>query len=178
MTTFDLSAVREFTADLAAQMDRCDNGEGMECATLDGALYHYGEFCFTLSYEIRRWGLEVFAGRVEFDPEVENLWREKGRRVYSRALQMRAIGEKAEVPCYSLDGQRFLEAALWDLHRLLKGWVTPKRAVGPSARLGLDLDPAAAEEAKRRIDSLPHLPADWQPDEQGQREMYRKLRTT
>jgi hypothetical protein len=126
MTTFDLAEVRNFTANLRAQMDRCDNGEGMMCAILDAALKHYAKECCTFWDAVRRWGREVFAGRVSFDPNVEQLWLAEGYQLYNRAKGMATHGQRAELPCYSLDGQALLRSALWDLYRLLTGWVTPK----------------------------------------------------
>jgi hypothetical protein len=61
------------------------------------------------------------------------------------------------------DSHVALHAGLWDLDRLLKGWVTPKLAVGPSAKRWRYPDQAATEEGRRRVASLPPLPADWQP---------------
>ena len=37
-------------------MDRCDNGEGMECATLDDSLVHDGDLCLRLVGRIQLWG--------------------------------------------------------------------------------------------------------------------------
>jgi hypothetical protein len=178
MTTFDLAEVRGFAADLDARMNRCDNGEGMECANLDDTLRHYATLCCEFREGVRQWGRAVFAGRVAFDPEVERVWLDEGCRLYSRAVETLAYGQKAEAegPCYLLDGQAVLQAALWDLYQLLEGWVTPKLAVGPSARQGLALTPAAAEEARRRIDSLPPLPADWQPADPRQQRQFKMLR--
>lgn len=163
MTTFDLAEVRNFAADLDARMERCDNGEGMECSNLDDTLRHHATLCCELLEGVRRWGRSVFSGRVAFDPEVERVWLEEGGRLYRRAYQMWAEGQKAEVPCGVLDGQTILHSALWNLSQLLSNWETPKLAVGPSARQGLPLAPSAAEEARRRIASLPALPANWQP---------------
>lgn len=177
MTTFDLDEVRGFAADLDSQMDRCDNGEGMECATLDAALHHYAKLCCKFREGVREWGRAVFSGRVEFDPEVEMAWVTEGRRLFLRAFEIWNGGQKSQIPCYMLEGQVMLQAALWDLYRLLTPWVRPKLAVGPAARLGGGLDPAKAEEARRRIASLPPLPADWQPDDPRQQSLYRKLRT-
>ncbi len=176
MQTFDLVEVRGFVADLDARMGRCQNGEGMECATIDAALRHHAVLCCEFIAGVRQWGREVFAGRVAFDPEVEKAWRTEGSRLYSRALDMHTHGKEAEVPCYTLEGQNVLLPALWELYRLLKGWVTPKLAVGPSARQGLTLDPQAAEEIRLKVALLPPLPADWQPDDPQQRSMYRMLR--
>jgi len=178
MTTFDLVEVRGFAADLDARMTRCQNGEGMECATLDAALRHHASLCCEFTDKVRLWGREVFAGRVAFDPEVESVWLIEGSRLYTRAMEMCAHSQGAGAPCYILEGQDVLLRALWGLYRLLKGWVTPKLAVGPSARQGLVLDPAAAEEARRRVASLPPLPADWKPDDPQQQAMYRMLRTS
>jgi hypothetical protein len=177
MTTFDVAEVRDFAADLGARMDRCDNGEGMQCANLDGALRHYALLCHEFSENVRRWGREVFAGRVAFDPEVEPVWRTEAVRLYARAMALCAAGQQAgtEGMCYVLDGQAALGAALWELYPLAYRWVTPELAVGPSARQGLPLEPAAAEEVRRRIASLPPLPADWQPDNERLQKWLRKL---
>jgi hypothetical protein len=176
MTTFDLAEVRGFAADLDARMDRCDNGEGMECANVDDTLRHYAALCCEFRESVRQWGRAVFAGRVAFDPKVEQVWLDEGVRLYSRAVEMVAYGQKAEVPCYLLDGQAVLQSALWNLYKLLKGWVSPKLAVGPSARQGLTLDPVAAAETRQRIESLPPLPANWEPADPRQQRQYKKLR--
>ena len=76
----------------------------------------------------------------------------------------------------ALDGKTLLQAALWDLSQMLEIWVTPRLAVGPSARQGLTMTPSATEEARRRIESLPALPSDWQPSDAGQRIRFRRLR--
>ncbi len=89
MTTFDLAEVRDFTADIDARMDRCDNGEEMECTTEDIALRRYAEFCCELRDGLRRWGQAVFSGRVAFDSEVERDLLDAARRLYSRALLTR-----------------------------------------------------------------------------------------
>jgi hypothetical protein len=63
MTAFDLATVRTFTADLETRRNRCDNGEGMECASLDDALRHYASLCCEFRESARQWGRSVFAGR-------------------------------------------------------------------------------------------------------------------
>lgn len=176
MTTFDLAEVRDFAVNLGARMNRCDNGEGMECANLDDALRHYATLCCEFRERVREWGRAVFAGRVAFDPEVERVWREEGQRLVSRAVEMLAYSLKAEAPCFTLDGKAVLQSALWDLSRLLEGWVTPRLAVGPSARHDPGLAPATAEEARRRIGSLPPLPGDWLPADVRQQSQFKRLR--
>jgi len=49
-----------------------------------------------------------------------------------------------------LEGHALLQSALWQLYQLIKGWVAPKVAVGPSARMRGEIDAAAKHE-------LPHL---------------------
>jgi hypothetical protein len=178
MTTFDLAEVRGFAADLDARMDRCDTGEGTECATLDAALRHYAELCREFRENVREWGREVFSGRVEFNPEVERAWQAEGWRLHGRAMDSWRRSQKANGPSSNLDGRALLQSALWDLERLLKGWVTPKLAVGPAARQSQTLDPAAIEEVRRRVASLPPLPEDWEPDDPRQRAVYRESRTS
>ena len=175
MTTFDLSEVLGFAADLDSQMDRCDNGEGIECSTLDAALVRYANLCCKFRDQVREWGRAVFSGRVAYDPDVECAWLDEALRVYKRATDMWTHGQESEGQCYILEGRIFLQAALWDLYRLLSGWVTPKLAVGPSARR----ERAAAngpftDEVRRRVASLPPLPSSWQPDHVSQRALYRK----
>ena len=173
MTTFDLAEVRSFTADLENRLTRCDNGEGMECATLDAALQHYAETCCRFAEEVRRWGRGVFSGQVAFDPETEDAWRTEGARLLSRSKEMLAHSHRAEVFCYMLDSKACLGNALWNLDRLLSRWVSPRLSVGPSARLGSTLGPS--ESTDSQLASLRPLPADWQPDDPRHQGLYRKL---
>ncbi len=175
MTTFDLAEIRGFAADLGTRMDRCDNGEGMECASLDDSMRHYASLCCEFRENVRSWGREVFAGRLTFDPEVEKVFQTNGTKLYSRTLETFEFGRRAQTPCYDLPGVAILGFALRDLYVLMSGWVTPALAVGPSARQGLVLEPDAAAEAMRRIESLPPLPADWQPADLRQQMQYKKL---
>jgi hypothetical protein len=176
MTTFDLAEVRGFAADLTARMDRCDNGEGIECATLEAALSQYAELCCKFRDEVREWGRAVFTGRVEYDAEVERAWLDEAVRLLNRAIAMWTHGQSYEGQCFILEGRVILQAALWDLYRLITGWVTPKLAVGPSARRGSAPNSLAADEARQRVASLPPLPANWQPEDLLQRALYRKVR--
>lgn len=176
MTTFDLAEVRGFVADLTASLNRCDNGEGLECASLDDELRHYAARCCDFREGVRDWGRAVFAGRVAFDPAVERVWQEEGSRLYDRAWELSGYGRDAEGSCYCLEGQLALQSALWHLDQLLANWVTPKLAVGPAARQEIPLSPADAEDARRRIESLSPLPADWQPTDPRQQRQLKKFR--
>ncbi|MHB1558262.1 MAG: hypothetical protein ACYC61_12445 [Isosphaeraceae bacterium] len=178
MRAFGPDEVHSFTASLTAQMDRCDSGEGTECATLDAALTRYAGICCEFREAVRQWARAVFSGRVEFDPSIESFWIKEGFRLYMRAMETWRRGQKAEVSCFILEGKTLLQAALWDLHRLLSGWVTPRLAVGPSARQHLDLEPANVQQIRRQVATLPPLPSDWQPDDVRQQALYRMLRSS
>ena len=84
----------------------------------------------------------------------------------------------AEGACYVLEGQQELDSALLGLMRMLKGWTSPRLAVGPSARGALALDQSTAEEVHQRLAALPPLPADWKPDDPKQQAMYRLLKNS
>ncbi|MGP0067542.1 MAG: hypothetical protein ACLQGP_28600 [Isosphaeraceae bacterium] len=177
MTTFDLAEVQGFTADIHARMNRPNNGEGSECTALDADLRRYTELCREFCNQVRQWGLAVFCGRVELDPEVEEVLKVDGRRLYSRATEVLRFSQGAETSCYRLDEQAHLEDALRDLDQLVNRWITPKLSVGPSARLWMIPGIAATEDEIEQVASLPPLPIDWQSAEPRQQERPRKLRT-
>ncbi len=176
MKVFDVSAVKSFAADLDARMDRCDNGEGMECANLDDTLRHYASLCCEYRERVREWGRAVFSGTVAFDPAVESIFFEGGLSLFCRANEILKIGRTAEDECYCLPGEAQLGTALWDLDRVLRGWVTPKRSVGPSARQTLAVESGATAESLQRIASLPPRPSDWQPLNALQQKQLNRLR--
>jgi hypothetical protein len=144
MITSDLSEVSNFTADIGMRMDR----------TLDDTLRLYADLCREFRDALRQWGRDVFGGRVEFKPEVEQVWLADGRRIYSRAKDVYDSSLKSAGPRDTLENLTALETALVDLDRLLTGWVTPRLSVGPSARRRLLPDQAATEEELQRIASL------------------------
>ncbi len=158
LTKFDVTEVSGFAADLDASMNRCDNGEGMECATLDATLRHYANLCCAFREEVRKWFRAVFAGKVEFDPEVESVWKNEGARLFERACSLWDTAQMSEGSCYILDGKIALGSALWGLQRLLQGWVTPMRALSPAPRVVIP--EAAAQEIKQRLKSLSPLPVE------------------
>lgn len=177
MTTFDLADVRRFTAEIGTRLDRCDNGEGMECANLDATLRHYAALCCEFRDGVRAWGRSVFAGRLAFDAETDRTWHDEGARLYARAAEFLADGKHAEGGCYVLNGQTALRSALWGLHQLLTPWVTPKLAVGPAARQGSTLTGEVLGAAQEESAGLPPLPADWRPTDSKQQArlaMFRK----
>ena len=132
MTTFDLADVRRFTADLDARMDQCDDGEGMECANLDGTLWHYAALCCEFCERVRQWGRAIFYGQAAFDPEVEKLWLDEGMELFRRASGLWAYGQEMKGECFVLQNGAALGSSLWRLERLLSAWVTPKRTSRPA----------------------------------------------
>jgi hypothetical protein len=178
MTTFDLAGVRDFTAAMDARMERCDTEEGTECAKLDAILRRYAELCREFGDHVRGWGDAVFTGRVDFDPEVERLWREEGSRLRARAMEAWQCGQAAEGTYFILEGLDSLRAAIDELGRLLQGWVTPKLAVGPAAKRWRYPDQAATEEERRRVASLPPRPANREDHESRPPAPDREFRTS
>jgi hypothetical protein len=176
MTTFDLAEVRGFAADLEARMDKCDNGEGLYCANLDGTLKQYAILCCEFCDHCRKWGRAIFRGQVAFDPEVERLWLDEGIQLYRRASGIWMYGQALEGECFVLEAGAALGSALWHLGTLIDGWVTPKLAAAPLARQGVVTISTGGNEVQKRINSLPPLPADWQPIDPHQRTRLKKLR--
>jgi hypothetical protein len=201
MTTLSVSGVRSFTSDLIARMDRYDISEGTErptpdtasspynvlattnhilvgtsIATLDAALLNYAETCRQFRIEVRQWKQAVFTGREEYDHAFDSALRNTGSRLCARAQKTLDLCQQLPSTCDPLDGQTKLQDALRDLEKLLKGWVTPKLAVGPAPRRWSMPDSAATDESRQAINSLPPLPADWEPDDPDQRAQYRELK--
>lgn len=176
MLTFNLQEVRKFTADIGTKLDACDNGEGMECATLESSLQNYAEACCEFCENVRKWGQSVFSGQTQFNREVELMWIEEGKQLYRRAFALWSQSKAAELPCFRLEGQPILQASLWQLYRLVFEWVSPKLAVGPSARHPIT-NPVDIDKIKDRIASLPPLPPNWEPSDKRQRLIFRKSRS-
>jgi len=176
MQEYGVNEVRQFAAEMKNRMDSCDNGEGLECATLDGTLKNYATLCCEFRDKVREWGKEVFAGHVAFDPEVERILYCEGWEIFARARQLAQEARDAELPCYELDAQVVLESVLWHLHLLLDNWVTPRLAVGPGARQGLSFDEEKRAETSRRVEALKPLPRDWRPSDRKLRARFEKFR--
>jgi hypothetical protein len=175
MTTYDLAEVREFAAHLDARINQCDAGEGMDCANLDGTLQHFAKLCVEYCDNVRKWARAIFTGQAASDPQVEDLWYDEGVRLYKRASEAWEYGQGRRDECFVLEGGAPLGSALWRLERLLSGWVTPKLAVGPAARIGAPMSEADASEAAARLNALPPLPDDWQPVDPRQQARMKKF---
>lgn len=174
MTTFDFNQVREFADGINARLDECENGEGMQCYSLDATMTFCAERCCEFAVELRKWGRGVFSGKVAFDEVAEQLWKAELLRLYRRGLSLFEQGRQAEDVCFVLEGQSKLAVSLFTLHKLLSPWVTPKLAVGPSPRQGY-LGDRFFNEAKEQLSTLPPLPSEWKPVDPSQMVRLRKL---
>jgi hypothetical protein len=207
MTTLSVSGVRSFTSNLIDRMDRYDISEPIESATpdaaspryddlattnqpsfgtsmaipivaLDAALLHFAEWCGEFRYEVRQWKQAVFTGREVYDHAFDSELRNAGSRLSARAHKILEFCQRFTRTCDPLNGQSELQDALRDLDKLLKGWVTPKLAVGPGPRRWSMPDSDPTDETRQAIKSLPPLPADWEPDDPDQKAIYRELRNS
>jgi hypothetical protein len=167
MTTFSLDCVKEFVASLDERMSLSRDEErtwaapevaperrGRPC---DAPFERHASLCREFLEHVRRWGRDVFAGREPFDPAVEAVWREEGSRLldHARAMGLQDFDEATQRSHGAPAGPDAAISAVLDLERLLERWVSPRLAVGPSARGGLVLDPTADAEARRRLEALP-----------------------
>jgi hypothetical protein len=152
MTTFDLAHVNTFVADLDAQMDHCDNSEGIDRAKPDEILGRYAKVCCSYRIHVRQWARAVSADAAVYDPRVEQTLRNKGQRLYSRALKSCQRGQEDEALCYELV---ILESALWDLYRLFKCWVSPQPGVGKATGMSDVMNVAESDWRPDIVSSLP-----------------------
>ena len=161
LATYDLDSVRRFTADLRLRTERCANGEGMVCDTVEAELVHQAGLACEFAEGVRGWAGAVFAGWVPFDPATEAELRAEGGRLLARAAELLAGGRQLEARCQMPDAVSGLGRAAWELEDMLATWVSPRPAVGRGPRLALTAADAAA--ARPALDALPPLPADWLP---------------
>lgn len=155
MKTFDYEQVNATLSPLKAKMHDCAHGEGIQCETLDKHLDCCAQICFEVHGALVTWAQNVFAGKIAFDREAENLWRAEVSQIYAQAKRIWQIGRKAEVPCWDLPGQSKLETALWHLSFLLHDWVSPKLSVAPSARVQLQLSADESAAIRKQLADLP-----------------------
>ncbi len=157
MKTFDYEQVSAILSPLKAKFQDCAHGEGDQCSTLDKQLDCCAEICFEVHATLASWARDVFAGKIAFDREAENLWRAEVAQIYSQAKRVWQIGRRAEMPCWDLPGQSKLETALWHLNFLLQDWVSPKLSVAPSARVTLQLGRDESVVIRQQLADLPAL---------------------
>jgi hypothetical protein len=155
MKTFDYEQVSTTLSPLKAKLQDCAHGEGNQCETLDKHLDCCAEICFEVHAAVVTWAQNVFAGKIAFDREAENLWRAEVAQIYAQAKRVWQVGRKAQVPCWDLPGQSKLETALWYLNFLLQDWVSPRQSVAPSARVALQLTEEQSSAIRQQLANLP-----------------------
>jgi len=168
--------ILDFTASLNLQLDRCDNGEGMECSSMDASLERYANCCCEMTQQVKRWGRDVFAGRIPYEQAADDAWFHASVTLNNRAVELHDRAQGMEIPCYDFSGLNKLRAALYGLYPLLDGWVSPRRSVGPSARQATKS--AGMETVQKRITELRPLPKGWVPADVRQLSVFRKASKT
>jgi hypothetical protein len=159
--TLDLIAVHRFTEDLNDRLRRCDNSEGMMCATLDENINHYVQACAELREYVNHWARAIFTGQTAFDPAVEDHLRTEVRRLLHRAKQLAARGRAMDGECFVLHGLNSLHRHMADFDYLLENWVRPRMAVSPTPRV--KLSQTTEQQVNERVSKLEPLPANWRP---------------
>jgi len=174
--TCDYSEVKEMTDKLAAELDECESGEALYCYNLDRSLTCSADKYLRFSQDVRKWAEGVFNGSVVFDQAAEALWQATLADFLQRATRMlsNAYAASGEHGCDTMDGTNKLKLALFQMHQLLHPWITPKLAVGPSARQPYTTDPAKLEEGRKKLASLSPLPPDWKPYNSQQAAMIKR----
>lgn len=155
MKTFDYQQVEAVLSPLMAKLDDYAHGEGNQCETIDKRLDSCAEICLEAHQSVATWAQDVFAGRVVFDPQAEQLWKTRLAHLYTHARGAWQAGRRAEVPCWSLPGQTKLDSALWHLSYLLQNWVTPGPSVAPSPRAAALIDAPTRDAIRRQLATLP-----------------------
>src|SRR4051812_27486913 len=102
MSKFDRTEVDAFVAQLDADMDRYDNGEGMGCADPEAALQNYAKLCRECRDELRNWSKAVFSGRVPPDPEIDEALLDIARKLHADASTVLNRSNAAENLCYRI----------------------------------------------------------------------------
>ncbi|MFO0927292.1 MAG: hypothetical protein U0736_09665 [Gemmataceae bacterium] len=154
--TLDLEALRLFTDELTERARRCDNGEGLLCASLEASIEHYVQLCRELRACVNRWAHAVFTGEAECDPGAEALLRRTLQAMLRRAKEVAARGRAMDGQCFVLLGLNDLHFLIADIDYLLENWVTPRRAVSPAPRTKLTRE--TERQVADRLTQLATLP--------------------
>lgn len=172
LMTFDLNEVQEYANDLTRRMEECRNGEGNRCATLDDAVSHHARLARELIGQIRDWADKVFYGEVAFDQGVESILLDQAARLLGRIRVLNRRAEPMLDACFEFDKWNLLQSMTNRLDRLVAHWISPSRAVSPSARIRIPIDSPRGRAIAERLAALPPLPADWEPEDEEQRKFY------
>ncbi len=145
LTTYDLPAVQQFALEIHSRRASC-NGEGMFCSNVDESLGCHFKVCDELIQAVTNWAREVFAGRIEFEPEVERVFKSELERALDDARSCAQFGRSVTTECFNLERLSSLESAVQRIDFLLKNWISPQKSVAPGPRV----TPSAAADAEIR----------------------------
>jgi hypothetical protein len=154
--------VRNFAAKINEELDHCGNGGPTPRDSLDGVLENYATRCVRLNEQIRAWARDVFCGRIAFDESMEEAWVKAGVSLRNRSHEMLRQARQNLQNCRDPSNLNKLDDAVGLIAGLLDGWVSPHLSVSPAARMP-KLPDDQVEAARKKISSLPPLPADWNP---------------
>lgn len=124
MKTLDLTETRGYVADIFTRLNRCDNGEGMGCATLEESLSLYASECDWFCETVRQQLGSLLVGSTEAGLKSARLWIDEGRSLHVRAKNRLAVGTTMINVCYPFSGEAKLGAALTRLEEVLDSCAT------------------------------------------------------
>ena len=159
IATFDVESVQRFAKDLTQRRANCpdeSHGEGEYCSELDAKMDCRLKLGTELRNAIRDWAMEVFAGRIGFEPQVERIFLVSLRSELAEVQPLLSIARKYETPCYEFKRCTELARLAGKLQFLLDYWVSPKKSVSPGARVATSEE--ADREIRERVKDMPPLP--------------------
>ena len=175
MTIVDYNQVREYSEGIIAKLDSCENRDGIECAAIDSTMKNCAKYYCEFLGKLGEWGRDIFYGRVAYDAAAEAFWKAQLVHFVERAETLLNHGIEAEDDCNFLEGRNSLAWAVYRLQYVMNYWVTPKIAVGPSARQKPFSDAKLVEQIRNRVNGLPQLSADWTPDNPRQKVVLSRI---
>ena len=172
-----LDDVPAFAADLRSRVEQCDNGEGNFCSTLDATLAYYAQLCCELNSVVLHWKDGVFTGHLAMNVADDAALHDVTEWLFLRVSQLTGYSSRQLEKCYQFDNLESLQLGAGRLRELLEPkWRTPKLSTAPGPRNRAELSDEDRQDAQGRLADLPPLPADWQPSDRQQQQMYRKLK--
>ena len=98
------------------------------------------------------WAQRVFSGQIAFDAEVELQFKQGLQYLVKRASSVAIQGMEMNGVCCGLSGINELCQYIVYFEFQLANWVTPKRSVGPAARVKIPEVPA--KQITKRLEEL------------------------
>lgn len=172
LATFDLPAVRRFSAELKTRQRQCETSEGVACSTLDEVIKCHAGLCAELEFTIYTWARAIFKGRAVLDQAVESELKAQIRELLPHAQRVAAVGREKNWECFELADLNELHYRIASLDYLQAHWVSPQPSVAPAPRITLSGE--AGRQIRERLAILPPLPPEWRPSDPEQIALYEK----